>query len=80
MAAYEMAKAVSAEAAQAADEAVAKAGRAHAHAELARAKETQAESMRMAMALQSTFEALVPYFVYRTVLEQVGLPPTDPVT
>ena len=26
--------------------------------------------MRMAMGLQGTFDALVPYFVYRTVLEQ----------
>ena len=33
-----------------------------------------AQSMKMAMELQSTFEALVPYFVYRTVLEQARLP------
>ena len=39
-------------------------------AELAHAKRTQGDSMQMAMELSSTFEALVPYFVYRTVLEQ----------
>ena len=69
MAAYEMAKAVSSEAAQAADEAIAKHGKAGAADELLRAKDTQAESMRMAMLLQETFDALVPYFVYRSVLE-----------
>ena len=69
MAAYELAKAVSAEAAQEAEEAVAKIGRSGAHKELQRAKQTQAESMRMAMQLQKTFDQLVPYFVYRSVLE-----------
>ena len=69
LAEYEMAKALSAEAAQAADEALAKRGREGAAPELQRAKDTQAESMRMAMALQKTFDALVPYFVYRSVLE-----------
>ena len=56
MAAYEMAKALSSEAQQAADEAVAKHGKAGAHDELAHARQTQADSMRMAMELQDTFE------------------------
>jgi len=70
MAAYEMARAMSSEAAQAAEEAVAKGGREAAADELTRSRDLQAQSMKMAMELQSTFEALVPYFVYRTVLEQ----------
>ena len=69
LAEYEMAKAVSAEAAQAANEAVGRVGKAGAGEELKRSKDTQAESMRMAMLLQKTFDALVPYFVYRSVLE-----------
>ena len=70
LAAYEMAKALSSEAQQAADEAVAKHGQAGAATELAHARRTQGDSMQMAMELSGTFEALVPYFVYRTVLEQ----------
>ena len=33
------------------------------------AQRQQTESLRMAMALQSVFDSLIPYFVCRTVLE-----------
>lgn len=70
LAEYEAAKSLAAEAQQAADDAVAKHGKAGAEVELAELRRAQGESMQMAMELASTFEALVPYFVYRTVLEQ----------
>ena len=70
LAEYEMAKAASAEAAQAAEDAAASRGRTAASTELLHALQLQGASMRMAMELQKTFDALVPYFVYRSVLEQ----------
>lgn len=41
-----------------------------ARAETEVARQARAESMRMAVELRCTFDALIPYFVYRTVLEQ----------
>jgi len=70
LAAYELKKAQSNEAAQAADDAAAKHGQTGAKMEVEAARQARADSMRMAMELQSTFDSLVPYFVYRTVLEQ----------
>ena len=65
-----VAQALSSEAQQAADEALARDDGAAGALEVAR--DARANAMRMAMELQSTFDALVPYFVYRTVLEQVA--------
>ncbi|KAL1500343.1 hypothetical protein AB1Y20_013007 [Prymnesium parvum] len=59
--AYEEQKRAAAEASAAAE---------RGNGERERARATKAESLRMAMSLQKTFDALIPYFVYRTVLEQ----------
>ena len=63
LAAYEMAKALAEEAQQTAEQAKGKGGASAAKA-AAEAMELRGESMRMAMELTTTFEALVPYYVY----------------
>ena len=63
LAAYEMAKALAEEAQQTAEQVKGKGGAAAAKA-AEEAMELRGKSMRMAMELTTTFEALVPYYVY----------------